>query len=136
MVQGLLMFYNLQKTVKISTTSQGLLMLYNLRPPPSTVPAIIRGVPPHWVNKPHQELAPAVFEVAGSFLPPTPPRAPPSQVDGLTSFQKKVWWVLLIEHEVLDPSWLPSSSLVGVLHPLLHLVLACYCRRSPSSSSP
>jgi len=65
-------------------------------------PAIIRGVPPHWMNKPHQELAPAVFEVAGSFLPPTPPRAPPSQVDGLTSFQKKVWWVLLIEHEVLD----------------------------------
>ena len=43
-------------------------------------PAIIRGLPPHWVNEPHQELAPAVFEVAGSFLPPTPPRAPPSQV--------------------------------------------------------
>ena len=38
----------------------------------------------------------------GTGPPPTPPRAPPSQVDGLTSFQKKVWWVLLIEHEVLD----------------------------------
>ena len=33
-------------------------------------PAIIRGVPPHWVNEPHQELAPALMVVAGSFLPP------------------------------------------------------------------
>ena len=46
-----------------------------------------RGVPPHWVNEPHQELTPAVLEVAGSFFPPTPPRAPPSQVDGMTSSQ-------------------------------------------------
>ena len=53
-------------------------------------PAIIRGVPPHWVNEPHQELAPAVLEVAGSFFPPTPPRAPPSQVDGMTSSQKSL----------------------------------------------
>ena len=38
--------------------------------PPSTMPAIIRGVPPHWVDAPHQELAPAVLEIAVSFLPP------------------------------------------------------------------
>ena len=33
-------------------------------------PAIIRGAPPHWVKEPHQELAPALMVVAGSFLPP------------------------------------------------------------------
>ena len=38
--------------------------------PPSTMPAIIRGMPPHWVDAPHQELAPAVLEIAVSFLPP------------------------------------------------------------------
>ena len=37
----------------------------NASPPP---PAIIRGVPPHWMNKPHQELAPALLVVAGYLL--------------------------------------------------------------------
>ena len=32
------------------------------------------------MKEPHQEQAPAVVETAGSFLPPTPPRDPPSQV--------------------------------------------------------
>ena len=32
------------------------------------------------LKEPDQEQAPAVVEAAGSFLPPTPPRDPPSQV--------------------------------------------------------
>ena len=86
------------------------------------LPAIIRGVPPHWVNEPHQELAPALMVVvAGSFLPPTPPRAPPSQVAGLTSSQLRVWWDLLIGFN-FSTSFLSSLPAV-VLFLLLHLRL-------------
>ena len=35
----------------------------------------------HWVNEARQELAPAIMVVPGSFLPPSPPRAPPCHVD-------------------------------------------------------
>ena len=84
--------------------------------------AIIRGVPPHWVNEPHQELAPALMVVvAGSFMPPTPPRAPPSQVAGLTSSQLRVWWDLLIGFN-FSTSFLSSLPAV-VLFLLLHLRL-------------
>ena len=80
------------------------------------------GVPPHWVNEPHQELAPALMVVvAGSFLPPTPPRAPPSQVAGLTSSQLRVWWDLLIGFN-FSTSFLSSLPAV-VLFLLLHLRL-------------
>ena len=40
-----------------------------------SLPDIIRGMPSHWVKLPYQELAPTVTEVAGSFLPPSPPGA-------------------------------------------------------------
>ena len=38
----------------------------------TALPVIIRGMPPHWVKKPHQEQTPAMMMmlVAGSFLPP------------------------------------------------------------------
>ena len=67
--------------------------------------------------KPHQEVAPAVLEVAGSFLPPTPPRAPPSfqgrSYDPLPL--QGVWWVLLLGFQLycpclLLPRWSRSST--------------------------
>ena len=78
-------------------------------------PAIIRGVPPHWVNEPHQELAPALMVVAGSFLPPSPPRAPPSQVVVVDLLPLQgVWWVLLFGNLysplLLFLPWWPACS--------------------------
>ena len=49
-----------------------MLLLCNLAAT-TILPAIIRGMPPHWVNVPRQELAPAMMVVYGSFLPPSPP---------------------------------------------------------------
>ena len=91
------------------------------QPDTSSLPAIIRGMPPHWMNEPHQELAPAVLEVTGSFLPPTPPRAPPSQVVVVDLLPLQgVWWDL------------HSSYCSCTLSPL-RLLLGWSC---PSPSSP
>ena len=57
------------------------------------------GVPPHWVNEPQQELAPALMVVAGSSLPPSPPRAPPSQVVVVDLLPLQgVWWDLHVNN--------------------------------------
>ena len=53
------------------------------------LPAIVWEMPPHRVNEACQELAPAIMAVPGSFLPPSPPRAPPSHVDIV--IDKFVW---------------------------------------------
>ena len=85
-------------------------------------PAIIRGVPPHWVNEPHQELAPALMVVAGSFLPPSPPRAPPSQVVVVDLLPLQgVWWNL-------------HSSLLSYIYSPLPLLCGWFSLWSPLSS--
>ena len=57
---------------KLAWMVTNLLPTARRRPVATALPVIIRGMPPHWVKKPHQELTPAMLTmfVAGSFLPP------------------------------------------------------------------
>ena len=73
--------------------------------------------------------------------PPAPVRLPPHQ--GLRLPRSLVWPPFIrkfggssFQNMKFSTSFLSSSLLLGVLLPLLHLVLACCRRRSPSSSSP
>ena len=78
-------------------------------------PAIIRGAPPHWVNEPHQELAPALMVVAGRWLLPssTPPRAPPSHVVVVDLLPLQgVWWILL--EKIDDPQVLDDPKGISI----------------------
>ena len=53
------------------------------------------------MKEPHQEQAPAVVEAAGSFLPPTPPRDPPSHVVVEKIFALLILLVNLDVHQIV-----------------------------------
>ena len=102
----------------------------------TALPAIIRGMPPHWVKKPHQEQTPAMktMMVAGSFLPPSHQGLllPRSLV--LTSSLFREFGGSSFPADSIRPFFFFFSQLVHLLqhlhlhHLLPAWVLACRCR--------
>ena len=101
--------------------------------PATTLPAIIRGMPPHWVKKPHQELTPAIMTmfVAGSFLPPPHQGLLLPRSFLLTSSLLREFGGSSFLADSIRPFFSSlHAQLVHHHHHLLHLpawVLACCC---------